>query len=80
MSALWCCLVNLRSLFVPAGVPFGPVAVEVGDDLRVDLDLDFKTACFGGEEKVRPPHASGDRDDPPGCVHAKRRRQANPVV
>lgn len=24
-----------------------------GDDLRVDLELDFKTACFGGEEKVR---------------------------
>lgn len=23
-----------------------------GDDLRVDLDLDFKSACFGVEEKV----------------------------
>lgn len=23
-----------------------------GDDLRADLNLDFKTACFGGEEKV----------------------------
>ncbi|KAG5179312.1 hypothetical protein JKP88DRAFT_187998 [Tribonema minus] len=27
-----------------------------GDDLRVDLDLDFKTACFGSEEKVRIRH------------------------
>lgn len=24
----------------------------LGDDLRVDLDLDFKSACFGVEEKV----------------------------
>lgn len=31
-------------LVLPAG--------DAGDDLRVDLDLDFKTACFGGEEKV----------------------------
>jgi len=31
----------------------GPVA---GDDLRFDLDLDFKTAVFGGEEKVRIRH------------------------
>ncbi|CAN0060385.1 unnamed protein product, partial [Ectocarpus sp. 4 AP-2014] len=27
-----------------------------GDDLRVDLDLDFKSACFGVEEKVRIRH------------------------
>eukprot|EP00638_Chattonella_subsalsa_P008264 CAMPEP_0117750092 /NCGR_PEP_ID=MMETSP0947-20121206/10147_1 /TAXON_ID=44440 /ORGANISM="Chattonella subsalsa, Strain CCMP2191" /LENGTH=368 /DNA_ID=CAMNT_0005568163 /DNA_START=294 /DNA_END=1400 /DNA_ORIENTATION=+ len=27
-----------------------------GDDLRIDLELDFKTACFGGEEKVRVRH------------------------
>lgn len=31
----------------------GPV---VGDDLRFDLELDFKTAVFGGEEKVRIRH------------------------
>lgn len=31
----------------------GPV---VGDDLRFDLEIDFKTACFGGEEKVRIRH------------------------
>jgi len=31
----------------------GPVA---GDDLRFDLELDFKTAVFGGEEKVRIRH------------------------
>eukprot|EP00752_Nemacystus_decipiens_P004293 g3922.t1 len=31
----------------------GPVR---GDDLRVDLDLDFKSACFGVEEKVRIRH------------------------
>lgn len=31
----------------------GPVA---GDDLRFDLDIDFKTAIFGGEEKVRIRH------------------------
>ena len=31
----------------------GPV---VGDDLRFDLDIDFKTAVFGGEEKVRIRH------------------------
>ncbi|KAL7556460.1 hypothetical protein ACA910_021034 [Epithemia clementina (nom. ined.)] len=31
----------------------GPV---VGDDLRFDLTLDFKTAVFGGEEKVRIRH------------------------
>jgi len=28
----------------------GPMA---GDDLRFDLELDFKKAVFGGEEKVR---------------------------
>ncbi|CAM9423017.1 unnamed protein product [Choristocarpus tenellus] len=27
-----------------------------GDDLRVDMDIDFKTACFGAEEKVRIRH------------------------
>lgn len=27
-----------------------------GDDLRIDLDLDFRTACFGGDEKVRVRH------------------------
>lgn len=31
----------------------GPVP---GDDLRFDLDIDFTTACFGGEEKVRIRH------------------------
>lgn len=31
----------------------GPI---VGDDLRFDLEVDFKTACFGGEEKVRIRH------------------------
>jgi molecular chaperone DnaJ len=31
----------------------GPV---VGDDLRFDLELDFQTAVFGGEEKVRIRH------------------------
>lgn len=31
----------------------GPV---VGNDLRFDLDIDFKTAVFGGEEKVRIRH------------------------
>jgi molecular chaperone DnaJ len=31
----------------------GPVA---GDDLRFDLELDFKTSVFGGEEKVRIRH------------------------
>ena len=28
----------------------------VGDDLRFDLEIDFKTAVFGGEEKVRIRH------------------------
>jgi len=27
-----------------------------GDDLRADLELDFKKACFGGQEKVRISH------------------------
>mmetsp|Transcript_28654 Transcript_28654/g.42425 ORF Transcript_28654/g.42425 Transcript_28654/m.42425 type:complete len:453 (+) Transcript_28654:190-1548(+) len=31
----------------------GPMA---GDDLRFDLEIDFKTAIFGGEEKVRIRH------------------------
>jgi molecular chaperone DnaJ len=31
----------------------GPI---VGDDLRFDLQVDFKTAVFGGEEKVRIRH------------------------
>jgi len=31
----------------------GPIQ---GDDLRFDLDIDFKTAVFGGEEKVRIRH------------------------
>jgi len=31
----------------------GPMA---GDDLRFDLEIDFKTAVFGGEEKVRIRH------------------------
>eukprot|EP00977_Amphora_coffeiformis_P018348 scaffold6420_cov168-Amphora_coffeaeformis.AAC.26 len=31
----------------------GPV---MGDDLRFDLEVDFKTAIFGGEEKVRIRH------------------------
>lgn len=35
------------------GRPAGPI---VGDDLRFDLELDFKTAVFGGEEKVRIRH------------------------
>jgi len=29
---------------------------RVGDDLRFDLEIDFKTACFGGEEQVRIRH------------------------
>lgn len=33
--------------------PRGPV---VGNDLRFDLEIDFKTAVFGGEEKVRIRH------------------------
>ncbi|CAM9674306.1 unnamed protein product [Chrysoparadoxa australica] len=33
--------------------PQGP---QRGDDLRVDLQVPFKTACFGGEEKVRIRH------------------------
>jgi molecular chaperone DnaJ len=33
--------------------PRGPV---MGDDLRFDLEVDFKTAVFGGEEKVRIRH------------------------
>ena len=28
----------------------------IGDDLRFDLEIDFKTAIFGGEEKVRIRH------------------------
>lgn len=36
-----------------AGRTRGPVA---GDDLRFDLEVDFKTAVFGGEEKVRIRH------------------------
>lgn len=35
------------------GRPRGPV---VGEDLRFDLEIDFKTAVFGGEEKVRIRH------------------------
>jgi len=35
------------------GRPRGPVA---GEDLRFDLEIDFKTAVFGGEEKVRIRH------------------------
>ena len=31
----------------------GPIQ---GDDLRADLELDFKSACFGGQEKVRISH------------------------
>jgi len=31
----------------------GPI---IGDDLRFDLEIDFKTAVFGGEEKVRIRH------------------------
>jgi len=31
----------------------GPIQ---GDDLRADLELDFKTACFGGRENVRITH------------------------
>jgi len=31
----------------------GPIP---GDDLRFDLEVDFSTACFGGEEKVRIRH------------------------
>jgi len=36
-----------------AGRTRGPIA---GDDLRFDLEIDFKTAVFGGEEKVRIRH------------------------
>lgn len=31
----------------------GPIQ---GDDLRADLELDFRTACFGGRERVRITH------------------------
>jgi len=47
--------------------PRGPV---VGNDLRFDLEIDFKTAVFGGEEKVRIRHletcdtCSGDGVEP----------------
>lgn len=47
--------------------PRGPV---VGNDLRFDLEIDFKTAIFGGEEKVRIRHletcdtCSGDGVEP----------------
>merc|ERR1712071_74678 len=37
----------------PGGRPRGPVT---GDDLRFDLEIDFKTAVFGGDEKVRIRH------------------------
>ena len=37
-----------------AARPFGgPI---VGEDLRLDLEIDFKTACFGGEQRVRINH------------------------
>lgn len=52
----WNCLVSLF-LSPPACHVTVLFCVGLGDDLRVDLDLDFKTACFGGEEKVR--HGSG---------------------
>ena len=32
------------------------VRTVIGDDLRFDLEIDFKTAIFGGEEKVRIRH------------------------
>jgi len=35
------------------GLARGPMA---GDDLRFDLEIDFKTAVFGGDEKVRIRH------------------------
>lgn len=38
----------------PPPPPPGPVIV--GEDLRFDLEIDFKTAAFGGEEKVRMRH------------------------
>lgn len=50
----------------------GPVA---GDDLRFDLEIDFKTAVFGGEEKVRIRHnekcgsCSGDGVQPGSRVN-----------
>lgn len=37
----------------PGGRTRGPVT---GDDLRFDLEIDFKTAIFGGDEKVRIRH------------------------
>ena len=33
-----------------AGRRRGPMK---GDDLRFDLEIDFKMACFGGKEKIR---------------------------
>lgn len=49
----------------------GPIT---GDDLRFDLEIDFKTAVFGGEEKVRIRHletcntCSGDGVKPGSSV------------
>lgn len=42
----------------PAGARGGPRSRGPiqGDDLRFDLEIDFKTAIFGGEEKVRIRH------------------------
>merc|ERR1719444_280814 len=49
----------------PFGGPGGPSTAgrrqatrgpATGDDLRFDLEIDFKTAVFGGEEKVRIRH------------------------
>lgn len=45
--------VRYRRLGVTQFCVNGSLAARAGDDLRVDLELDFKTACFGGEEKVR---------------------------
>jgi molecular chaperone DnaJ len=39
-----------------AGRRAAQVRTVIGDDLRFDLEIDFKTAIFGGEEKVRIRH------------------------
>ena len=65
----------------------GPIQ---GDDLRADLELDFKTACFGGQEKggqrqqyrqthramVKAAEAAGKRAPPAKPPPSEERRRA----
>lgn len=63
--------------------PRGPV---VGNDLRFDLEIDFKTAVFGGEEKVRIRHletcdtCSGDGVQPGSKVNTCSQCQGSGVT